>query len=105
MDRWLVIGSMPVRGHKPGAEFSEAIPAEQAERLQASGALQHLGPESAPEKTDDLLDLTREQLDELAVEAGVENPGDLPNKGEVAEAIRAAEETPDASGSNDNEEE
>lgn len=40
-------------------------------------------------------DHSREELDALATAAGVESPGDLPNKGAVAEAINAkAAETP-----------
>lgn len=43
-----------------------------------------------PEVTlDELLKLNRQELNELALEAGIEDPDELPNKAKVAEAILA----------------
>jgi hypothetical protein len=42
---------------------------------------------------EDLGDLSREELDERAIEAGVEDPEDLPNKQAVIDAINEAEGT------------
>jgi hypothetical protein len=74
-----------VRGHAPGSTFEEEIPDAQEQRLIATGNLA-----LASEAGDPLLDHTRDALDILAVEAGVENPQDLPNKAAVADAIKAA---------------
>lgn len=102
--RWKVTGTRPVRGHRPGKEFEADLPDAQAQRLQASGAIVPAGETSAPEKTDGLSGLNREELNALAADHGVENPDGLANKVAVIEAIEAAK-SPAAAGSNDNQEE
>lgn len=44
----------------------------------------------APETADDLVKLTRDELDERARTAGIDAPEELPNKAAVADAIVAA---------------
>lgn len=53
---------------------------------------------------EDLSDLTREELNERAEEAGVEDPEDLPNKEAVIDAINEAEGTSDSDAEGDTEE-
>lgn len=42
----------------------------------------------------ELKSLSRDELNKLAADRGIENPGDLPNKGEVIAAIEKAPEAP-----------
>lgn len=98
MKQYTVCGQRRVRGHAPGSTFEEEIPDAQEQRLIATGNLA-----LADGTGDPLLDHTRDELNALAVQAGVEDPHDLPNKAAVADAIKAANE-PDASGSDEKEE-
>lgn len=56
-------------------------------------------PASKPATDDGLDDLSRKDLDAQARTAGVDAPDKLPNKGAVADAIRAAQASKDASSS------
>lgn len=46
---------------------------------------------TAPANPEDLDTLKRDRLDTIATDLGVDRPGDLPNKGAVIDAIRAAQ--------------
>jgi hypothetical protein len=63
-----------------------------AYRKATSGAAQATG-ESQGGQSEDLGALNRDQLDERAIELGIEEPGKLPNKNAVVEAIQAAQAT------------
>lgn len=62
--------------------------AEREARISA----QEGGRTTKVEKEENLLDLTRDALDDLAQAEGIENPEDYPNKKELVEAIKQARE-------------
>ncbi len=78
--RYRVTAPTAVLGHEPGETFEQLIPPEQEARLIARGQLEVVGG---------LVGKTREGLNDLATAAGVTDPGGLPNKDAVAEAIEA----------------
>lgn len=81
-----VVGPLEVYGAKPDETFTEALTAGQERALIEAGHIEQ-EPEDGP---DELERLKRAELDKKAAELGVEAPDDLPNKGAVIDAIRAA---------------
>ncbi len=79
-ERYRVSGPHEVLGYEPGDVFEQNIAPEQEARLIARGQLEIVGG---------LVGKTREGLNDLAAAAGVTDPGSLPNKDAVAEAIEA----------------
>jgi hypothetical protein len=61
------------------------------ENKDAGAADENKTGETKPVTLEDLLKLTRAELDAAAAKAGVENPGELSDKRAVAEAIMAKE--------------
>jgi hypothetical protein len=97
--KYVVTGTRPQFGHRPGEEFEADLPEAMAQRAIDRGGI-------ALAKDGDGLDAkTREELNELAGIAGVASPEKLGTKAEVIEAIHAATEGPDQSGSNQKKEE
>lgn len=81
-----VTGTKPVFGYQPGERAQLDLPPDKEARHINAGHLQEV-----PAKGSELLDLSRAELDELAVEVGIPEPDRLPNKAAVAEAIAGKE--------------
>jgi hypothetical protein len=86
---YLVSAPSRVLGHEPGTEFEAELTAVQEARLLASGALKTVTASGGGES--DLDDLKRDELNELAAEAGIEAADELPNRAAVIEAINQKE--------------
>lgn len=84
MAKYVVTGTLPQFGHKPGEEFEADLPEETAQRAIDRGGI------ALAQDGDGLADKTRDELNELAEIAGVKSPDTLANKDEVIEAIKAA---------------
>ena len=91
--RYVVTGTVAQFGHQPGQEFEADLGEAMEQRAIARGGL------ALAEDGDGLADKTRDELNELASIAGVSNPEKLANKDEVIEAIKAATNEPESSGS------
>jgi hypothetical protein len=78
---YVVTGTRTYRGHAPGSNFT-AEPSPELDRAVARGSISEGKPSEALESK------SREELNELAVAAGVESPEALPNKQAVVKAIR-----------------
>lgn len=83
--RYVVRGPHAVLGHEPGEQFIAVLDPEQEQRMLTRGSL-----EIVDDDLDDAAALTREELNELAAELGIPNPGRLPNKQAVIDAINQA---------------
>ncbi|MCK9250354.1 MAG: hypothetical protein M0P31_15445 [Solirubrobacteraceae bacterium] len=90
---------MPVFVNEQGRELGAAPGSALEETLQRKPGWRQVGADEPVADTDDpasaqsdedLVVLKRDELDLLALEAGVEDPEALPNKGAVIDAIRAA---------------
>jgi hypothetical protein len=84
MAKYIVTGTLPQFGHKPGEEFEADLPEEKAQRAINRGGI------ALAQDGDGLAGKTRDELNELAHIAGVPSPEDLSNKDEVIEALKAA---------------
>lgn len=82
---YTVTAPSAVLGNEPGTVFDADLDSVQEERLLASGAL------SVGDTQPSLNDLSRDELNELALEKGVLNPDNLPSKKAVITAIEDAE--------------
>jgi hypothetical protein len=86
MARYVVTAPSRVLGHPPGGTFHADLDPVQERRLLTSGAL---------ELTGSLDDLTRHELDAVAVEHGIPNPQHLHTKAAVIAAINQEKEASD----------
>lgn len=75
---------------RPDGRIVSVSPKGVENRLAAGYTRVGEAPAAAPVVDDGLDDLSRRGLDARAVEAGVDEPGRLPNKQAVIDAIRAA---------------
>lgn len=85
--RYTVHGPHEVHGHKPGETFTADIPAQQEALLIGSGSLVREDPLQALSRA-----LSRDELDALAEDSGVPDPGGLDNKDAVIAAINDTRE-------------
>lgn len=84
MATYIVTGTLPQFGHKPGEEFDADLSEEIERRAINRGGI------ALAQDGDPFAGKTRDELNELAHIAGVPSPGDLSKKDEVIEAIKAA---------------
>lgn len=91
MTRYIVSGPRKAFGYGPGEEFEAEIPEAQERRMIDRGAIRIAPPHG-------LSALSREELNALAEDAGIEDPEQLPNISAVIEAIEAKHNEPAASG-------